>query len=83
MRNQISHGVGALGTNIVAQGTDASPEKPPVPPAAKPESLGQILTTGPWFQRFMLLSVVFMPFQYALTVPVGFPLKISEVLVIM
>lgn len=38
------------------------------------------LITGPWFQRFMLLSVVFMPFQYALTLPVGFPLKISEIL---
>ncbi|MFK0006905.1 O-antigen ligase family protein [Paenarthrobacter sp. NPDC090520] len=38
------------------------------------------LLSGRWFERFMLLSVVFMPFQYALTLPVGFPLKISEIL---
>lgn len=83
MRNQISYGAGAVSTNIAAKGTDASPEKPPVLPRSKPETLGEILTTGPWFQRFMLLSVVFMPFQYALTVPVGFPLKISEIFGIM
>ncbi|MGO4145574.1 O-antigen ligase family protein [Paenarthrobacter sp. YAF11_1] len=66
-----------------AQGMGAPPQEPPVLPGAKPETLGKILTTGPWFQRLMLLSVIFMPFQYALTVPVGFPLKISEILGIM
>jgi hypothetical protein len=33
----------------------------------------------PWYQRFMLLAIISMPFQYALTVDLGFPLKLSEV----
>ena len=33
------------------------------------------------FEKLALLAVVFAPFQYALTLNVGFPLKISEVLI--
>jgi multisubunit Na+/H+ antiporter MnhG subunit len=33
-----------------------------------------------WAQRLLFLAVVFIPFQQALTVEVGFPLKISEIL---
>ncbi|KHK99302.1 hypothetical protein LK09_03175 [Microbacterium mangrovi] len=39
------------------------------------------LLDGPVFERLLLLAVVFMPFQYAMTLDVGFPLKISEILI--
>ncbi len=80
MGNQASQGVGALSRKSVLQEAEASEGKPAVMSRTKPQSLRAVLATGPWFQRLMLLSVVFMPFQYALTVPVGFPLKISEIL---
>lgn len=37
---------------------------------------------SPLQDKLMLLAVLFVPFQYALTVHVGFPLKISEVLIV-
>lgn len=37
---------------------------------------------APSYEKAILLAVLFIPFQYALTVHVGFPLKISEVLVV-
>lgn len=40
------------------------------------------LRERPLFEKLALLSVVFMPFQFALTLKVGFPLKISEVLLV-
>ena len=33
------------------------------------------------FEKLALLAVVFVPFQFALTINVGFPLKISEILI--
>ncbi|HWU31574.1 MAG TPA: hypothetical protein VN108_01800, partial [Marmoricola sp.] len=33
----------------------------------------------PWYQRFTLFAIIAMPFQYALTVDIGFPLKLSEI----
>ncbi len=33
-----------------------------------------------WTDRLLALSLLFLPFQYALTIDVGFPLKISELL---
>jgi len=80
MGKQINQGAGASSRTVLAHGKDASLDEPPALSLAKADSLKGLLTSGPWFQRLMLLSVVFMPFQYALTVPVGFPLKISEVL---
>lgn len=40
----------------------------------------KLLRGRPAFERLILLAIVFMPFQYALTISIGFPLKISEVL---
>ena len=35
-----------------------------------------------WPERLALASVLLIPFQYALTIPAGFPLKLSELLVV-
>lgn len=61
----------------------AEETRPSIDGRAAKASVRQLVFTGPWFQRFMLLSVVFMPFQYALTLSVGFPLKISEILAVL
>ncbi|NIJ00369.1 O-antigen ligase [Paenarthrobacter ilicis] len=63
--------------------TSAEEARPSGDGRATKVSIRQLVATGPWFQRFILLSVVFMPFQYALTLSVGFPLKISEILAVL
>lgn len=35
---------------------------------------------GPWAERLLFLAVVLIPFQQALTLEIGFPLKASEIL---
>lgn len=44
------------------------------------DAWGRLTRTAP-FEKIALLAVVFAPFQYALTISVGFPLKISEILI--
>lgn len=40
------------------------------------------LLSGPLWEKLVLLAIIFIPFQYALTIQIGFPLKISELLVV-
>ncbi|MFE4196487.1 O-antigen ligase family protein [Paenarthrobacter sp. NPDC056912] len=79
MGNQINQGLGRWNKSAAPLDTRASDEKRGNGGRARLASSRELWNSGPWFQRFMLLSVVFMPFQYALTLSVGFPLKISEV----
>lgn len=67
------------------------PTTVPVAPRAQAKRLtqsskltrrGEIrLLSGPLWERSLLLAVIFMPFQYALTINLFFPLKISEILI--